>query len=90
MSQPASPVAYSRGDVERVVRDVLLKHFDASRGGSRSKPNPLLVNISARHVHLSPDHLEVLFGKRSQLEVQKELYRQYDIEWVGPNDGAAG
>jgi len=23
------------------------------------------------------------------LEVQKELYRQYDIEWIGPNIGAA-
>jgi propanediol utilization protein len=75
MSQPATPVAYSRGDVERVVRDVLLKHFDATRGATRPKPNPLLVNISARHVHLSPEHLEVLFGKGAQLEVQKDLYQ---------------
>ncbi len=75
MSQPATPVAYSRGDVERVVRDVLLKHFETSRSGARPKPNPLLVNISARHVHLSPEHLEVLFGKGAQLEVQKDLYQ---------------
>lgn len=75
MSQMASPVTYSRGDVERVVRDVLLKHLETSRGGARPKPNPLLVNISARHCHLSPEHLEVLFGKGAQLEVQKELYQ---------------
>ena len=74
MTQLASSRAYSRGDVERVVRDVLVKHF-AWAGGARSKPNPLVVNISARHVHLSPEHLEVLFGKGAQLEVQKELYQ---------------
>lgn len=75
MSQMAISAAHSRGDVERVVRDVLLKHFEAARGGTRPKPNPLLVNISARHVHLSPEHLEVLFGKGAQLEVQKALYQ---------------
>jgi propanediol utilization protein len=61
--------------VERVVRDVLLKHLGGANGAQRPKPNPLLVNISARHVHLSPEHLEVLFGKGAQLEVQKELYQ---------------
>ena len=74
MAQLASPAAYGRSDVERVVRDVLVRHF-ASVGSAPSKPNPLVVNISARHVHLSPEHLEVLFGKGAQLEVQKELYQ---------------
>lgn len=79
MSQLAGPASYSRNDVERVVRGVLLKHFETSRGGvlrgERTKPNPLVVNISARHAHLSPEHLEVLFGKGARLEVQKELYQ---------------
>ena len=75
MSHPAGPATVSRGDVERVVRDVLLKNFEASGSRLRLKPNPLVVNISARHVHLSPEHLEVLFGKGAQLEVQKELYQ---------------
>src|SRR5215831_7142193 len=74
MTQLATPPAYDRRDVERVVRDVLVRHF-ASAGHVRLKPNPLVVNISARHVHLSPEHLEVLFGKGAQLEVQKELYQ---------------
>ncbi|HEV3138549.1 MAG TPA: phosphate propanoyltransferase [Pirellulales bacterium] len=74
MTTSASPSVHSRGDVERVVRDVLVKHF-AVVGNKRAKPNPLVVNISARHVHLSPEHLEVLFGKGAQLEVQKELYQ---------------
>jgi propanediol utilization protein len=74
MRPSTSTSVHSRGDVERVVRDVLVKHF-AVAGNERAKPNPLVVNISARHVHLSPEHLEVLFGEGAQLEVQKELYQ---------------
>jgi propanediol utilization protein len=67
----------TRTAVEQVVRDVLLRHLTgvAVGGGVKPKPNPLLVNISARHVHLSPEHLEILFGKGAQLEVQKDLYQ---------------
>ena len=39
-------------------------------------PNPLVVNISARHVHLTQEHLETLFGRGSQLEIQKDLYQE--------------
>jgi propanediol utilization protein len=42
---------------------------------AKPKPNPLVVNISARHVHLSQEHLEVLFGAGAQLEIQKDLYQ---------------
>ncbi|MFN7803290.1 MAG: phosphate propanoyltransferase [Planctomycetaceae bacterium] len=67
----------TRTAVEQVVRDVLLRHLTgvAVGGGVKPKPNPLLVNISARHVHLSPEHLEILFGKGAQLEIQKDLYQ---------------
>lgn len=65
---------YDRSAIERVVRDVLVRRFSTG-GGEGPKPNPLVVNISARHVHLSPEHLEVLFGKGAQLEVQKDLYQ---------------
>jgi len=67
----------TRTAVEQVVRDVLLRHLTgvAAGGGVKPKPNPLLVNISARHVHLSPEHLEILFGKGAQLEIQKDLYQ---------------
>jgi putative phosphotransacetylase len=33
----------------------------------------VLVEVSARHVHLSKEHLEVLFGKGYELTVKKEL-----------------
>jgi len=64
----------NRAAVEQVVRDVLLRHLGGG-APARPKPNPLLVNISARHVHLSQEHLEVLFGKGAQLEIQKDLYQ---------------
>lgn len=35
--------------------------------------NKILVEISARHVHLSKDHLEILFGKGHTLTNLKEL-----------------
>lgn len=67
----------SRSDVERIVRDVLLGQL-GKRGGAAvtGAPNPLVVNISARHVHLTQEHLETLFGRGSQLEVQKDLYQE--------------
>lgn len=74
MAQLTAPMTPERQAVERVVRDVLVRHF-SSRTDARLKPNPLVVNISARHVHLSPEHLETLFGRGAQLEVQKDLYQ---------------
>src|SRR5436190_15513202 len=75
MTQLAAPSKPDRSTIEKIVRDVLTRQL-AGGDGARVKPNPLVVNISARHVHLSPEHLEVLFGKGAQLEVQKELYQQ--------------
>src|SRR5579859_5667849 len=74
MTQLAPPATYTRSDVERVVREVLVRRV-AGAAKAGPKPNPLVVNISARHAHLSPEHLEVLFGKGAQLEVQKDLYQ---------------
>jgi len=73
MTQLASP--YTRDDVERVVRSVLLKHLGLS-AAPKPQRNPLVANISARHVHLTQEHVEVLFGKGAQLEPQKALYQE--------------
>lgn len=37
--------------------------------------NPLVVNISARHVHLTQEHVEVLFGPGAKLTPEKDLYQ---------------
>ena len=71
----ATVAAFSRNQLEHVVRDVLLQHFASRQPAAKPKPNPLVVNISARHVHLSEEHLEVLFGKGAKLTVQKNLYQ---------------
>ena len=39
-------------------------------------PNPLLVNVSARHCHLTAEAVEALFGKGYQLNVHKWLYQE--------------
>lgn len=72
MTQAAT--RFSRADVERVVRDVLIRRF--SNGILPIKPNPLVVNISARHVHLSQEHVEVLFGPGAALTPEKDLYQE--------------
>jgi putative phosphotransacetylase len=81
----------SRNDVERIVRDVLGRHaLSRSNGISGGIPvqrahlqpaipepqrNPLVVNISARHVHLTQQHTETLFGPGASLTPEKDLYQ---------------
>src|SRR5580700_7123391 len=62
----------NRAEIERIVRDVVSRQF-GGRGG-HAKPNPLVVNISARHVHLTDEHVRILFGK-AELEPVKALYQ---------------
>ena len=66
----------SRSDVERVVRSVLAKQFAPSAAASNQAPNPLVVNISARHCHLTDEHIEILFGKGHTLTPTKWLYQE--------------
>jgi propanediol utilization protein len=62
----------TRSEIERIVRDIVTRQF----GGhdAQPKPNPLVVNISARHVHLTDEHVRILFGK-TELEPVKALYQ---------------
>ena len=52
--------------------------------------NPLLVNISARHVHLTQEHVEILYGAGATLTPQKDLYQdgyyaaEQTVAVVGP------
>jgi len=77
-----------RKDVERLVREVLTQKLRGqvnpppshSRTGSPmpksgGQPNPLVVNVSARHMHVTPADLEVLFGAGSKLTKMKDLYQ---------------
>lgn len=48
-----------------------------SAGGTSAagRRNPLVVNISARHVHLTQEHVEILFGAGAKLTPEKNLYQ---------------
>lgn len=71
----------SRQQVEALVRSTL-RQATATRAahsnGSIYTPN-LVVNISARHCHLTQEHVDVLFGKGYQLTEMKRLYQATDF-----------
>jgi putative phosphotransacetylase len=86
-STQSGPPTINRAEVERIVRSIVSRQF--GERGAQPKVNPLVVNISARHVHLTDEHVRILFGK-DQLEPIKPLYQdgfyaaQESVAVVGP------
>ena len=81
-----------RAAIERLVRSIL-----EQKTGSNGKPSAdaayrpnLVVNISARHVHLKQEDVDVLFGPGYRLTPMKTLYQATDfasnetVSVVGP------
>jgi putative phosphotransacetylase len=98
-----SPTKLDRGEVERLVREVLRQrlrgqiappavreHTATAKRQAGGPPNPLVVNVSARHMHVTPEHLQMLFGPGAQLTKLKDLYQQGEfaseqlVTLVGP------
>src|SRR4051812_23970570 len=74
-----------RKQVERLVREVLNQKLrgdgppptrEQSRTIAGGPPHPLVVNVSARHMHVTQADLETLFGPGSKLTKLKDLYQQ--------------
>src|SRR5689334_20282432 len=65
-----------RAVIEHLVRQTVYQRLGRPLPRLAQAPNPLVVNVSARHCHLTPEAVEVLFGKGSQLEVHKYLYQE--------------
>jgi putative phosphotransacetylase len=65
-----------RAVVEHMVRQAVYSRLGKPLPRVASAPNPLVVNISARHCHLTPEAVEALFGKGHQLQVHKWLYQE--------------
>ncbi len=69
-----------REQLERVVRQVVREGFAAGLQAGQPQmaiayePN-LVVNISARHMHICRQHLETLFGPGAELTVYRWLYQ---------------
>ncbi len=86
-----------RASVERLVREILRDRWVGSvpsfrEPGKQDGPNPLVVNVSARHVHVTPQDLETLFGPGAQLTVLKSLYQdgefasEQTVNLIGPRN----
>jgi putative phosphotransacetylase len=80
-----------RSQIENLVRQIIRR---AAQGNQPAKSEPwkpdLRVSISARHVHLTDEHVEMLFGKGQVLIPHKPLYQdgfyaaQQTVMIVGP------
>jgi putative phosphotransacetylase len=65
-----------RAVVEHMVRQAVYQRLGKPLPKPAGAPNPLVVNISARHCHLTQEAVDVLFGKGHQLTVHKWLYQE--------------
>lgn len=70
------PPAPHRAEIEHLVRRALYARAGSPLPTSVRAPNPLLVNVSARHCHLTPAAVETLFGKGRTLTPMKWLYQK--------------
>ena len=87
-----------RSQVETIVRQVLRDQLvgQVSRmvkpSSHNGGPNPLVVNVSARHVHVTQSDLEILFGPGSKLTKLKDLYQpgefasEQQVNIIGPRN----
>src|SRR5580765_8155242 len=65
-----------RAVVEHLVRQAVYSRLGKPLPKPAAAPNPLVVNVSARHCHLTQEAVEALFGKGHQLQVHKWLYQE--------------
>ena len=85
-----APTTPHRVEVEHVVRRLLYERLDRPLPRAVRAPRPLLVNVSARHCHLTPQAVETLFGPGHQLHPTKWLYQdgqfaaQESVTLIGP------
>lgn len=96
---PTTASTLERKHVETLVREALGQRLGAANGQAEpavvqagAGPNPLVVNVSARHVHVTPEDLEALFGPGAQLTKLKDLYQdgefasEQQVNLIGPRN----
>lgn len=78
----SSTSVVDRHAIERIVREIVFRQSSANppapQSDLRPKSDPgenLVVSISARHVHLTDQHVEALFGPGHTLTPMKPLYQ---------------
>ena len=65
-----------RAVVEHIVRQLVYERLGKSLPRHAAGTDPLVVNVSARHCHLTQEAVEALFGKGHQLQPHKWLYQE--------------
>jgi propanediol utilization protein len=96
MAESGSAVL-DRKTVENLVRESLRKRLAAEGrvikpASHNGGPNPLVVTVSARHMHVSQGSLDVLFGPGSRLTKLKDLYQEGEfaseqlVNIIGPRN----
>jgi len=70
-----------RSLIESIVRQIVLSRGDGAAPKKAEQPSSgdpkpnLVVSISARHCHLTDEHVEILFGPGAKLIPEKPLYQ---------------
>ncbi|MBM3862330.1 MAG: phosphate propanoyltransferase [Verrucomicrobia bacterium] len=70
------PAAPPRAVIEHLVREQVYARLGLPLPHAAKAPNALLVNISARHCHLTQAAVEALFGAGHRLTPMKPLYQE--------------
>lgn len=92
-----SAAGIDRSTIEQIVRRIILQQSSSSSTSAtshaaQSEPREpeLVVSISARHCHLTDEHVEILFGPGQKLTPHKPLYQdgfyaaEQTVMLVGP------
>jgi putative phosphotransacetylase len=85
-----APPKPHRAEIEHQVRRALYQRLGRLPPRQAQAPHPLLVNVSARHCHLTPQAVETLFGPGRHLTPMKWLYQkdqfaaQETVTLIGP------
>src|SRR5262245_35830915 len=85
-----SAAVIDRGLVERLVREALSGRVGTNGNGKAGAAPRLVVNVSARHCHVTQEDLERLYGKGHRLTPMKALYQdgffaaQETVTLIGP------
>lgn len=89
MAAPLSPHT-PRSVIEHLVREQVYSKMGLALPEASKAPNALLVNVSARHCHLTQAAVEALFGPGHRLTPMKGLYQegqyaaQESVTLIGP------
>jgi propanediol utilization protein len=87
MSTLHAPGEISRERIERIVSEIVGGRFVPSAAETAS---PLVVNTSARHMHITQEHLEQLYGPGAELTPMRWLYQEGEfgseqtVDLIGP------